>query len=118
MGAQAGPFGCLCPGPDGLGCGTRFAQTVLAHTSASGPGRSYAPQALPPHVHPLLGDKIRVRLARVDAPEVRTKCEAEKVAGYEARDAHVERLLEGKSIYRNSGIVEGSPTRMKKRANA
>ena len=30
MGAQAWPFGGLCPGPEGLGCGTRFAQTVLA----------------------------------------------------------------------------------------
>ena len=32
MGAQAWPFGGLCPGPAGLGCGTRFAQTVLAST--------------------------------------------------------------------------------------
>ena len=30
IGAQAWPFGCLCPSPDCLGCGTRFAQTVLA----------------------------------------------------------------------------------------
>ena len=30
MGARAWPFGCLCPSPDFLGCGTRFAQTVLA----------------------------------------------------------------------------------------
>ena len=42
MGAQAWPFGCLCPGPEGLGCGTRFAQTVLAPTLNSGPGRSHA----------------------------------------------------------------------------
>ena len=27
MGARAGPFGGLCPGPAGLGCGTRFART-------------------------------------------------------------------------------------------
>ena len=40
MGAQAWPFGCLCLGPDCLGCGTRFAQTVLAPISASGLGRS------------------------------------------------------------------------------
>ena len=33
MGARAWPFGCLCPGPDCLGCGTRFAQTVLAPTN-------------------------------------------------------------------------------------
>ena len=29
MGARAWPFGGLCPGPVCLGCGTRFAQTVL-----------------------------------------------------------------------------------------
>ena len=45
-----------------------------------------------PDTHPLLGDKIGVRLARIDAPEVRTKCQAEKAAGYEARDALIERL--------------------------
>ena len=42
MGARAWPFGGLCPSPDGLGCGTRYAQTVLAPISDSGPGRSYA----------------------------------------------------------------------------
>ena len=42
MGAQAWPFGGLCPGPAGLGCGTRFAQTVLASILSSGPGRSHA----------------------------------------------------------------------------
>ena len=45
-----------------------------------------------PNVHPLLGDKIGVRLARIDAPEVRTKCDAEKKEGYKARDALIERL--------------------------
>ena len=38
-------------------------------------------KALPPHAHPLLDDRILVRLARTDAPEVRTTCEAEKAAG-------------------------------------
>ena len=42
MGARAWPFGGLCPGPVCLGCGTRFAQTVLAPTSNSGPWRSHA----------------------------------------------------------------------------
>ncbi len=42
MGARAWPSGGLCPSPEGLGCGTRFAQTVLASTSDSGPGRSLA----------------------------------------------------------------------------
>ena len=45
-----------------------------------------------PNVHPLLGEKIPVRLARIDAPEVRTKCKAEKKEGYKARDALNERL--------------------------
>ena len=51
-----------------------------------------------PNVHPLLGDKIRVRLARIDAPEVRTKCKAEKAAAYEARDMLAERLRHAKAI--------------------
>ena len=42
MGAQAWPFGGLCPGPEGWGCGTRCAQTVLAPISNSGLGRSLA----------------------------------------------------------------------------
>ena len=51
-----------------------------------------------PDVHPLLGDEIGVRLARIDAPEVRTKCDAEKKKGIEARDALVERLRQAKVI--------------------
>ena len=42
MGARAWPFGALRPSPDCLGCGTRFAQTVLATQLGSGPGRSHA----------------------------------------------------------------------------
>ena len=51
-----------------------------------------------PNTHPLLGEKIGVRLARIDAPEVRTKCEGEKKKGIEARDALVERLRQAKVI--------------------
>ena len=51
-----------------------------------------------PNVHPLLGEKIPVRLARIDAPEVRTKCKAEKKEGYKARDALVERLRQAQVI--------------------
>ena len=51
-----------------------------------------------PNVHPLLGDGIRVRLARIDAPEVRTKCDAEKKKGIEARDALAERLRQATVI--------------------
>ena len=46
MGARAWPFGGLCPGPVCLGCGTRFAQTVLAPTQGSGLGRSHARRRL------------------------------------------------------------------------
>ena len=49
-------------------------------------------------MHPLLGDGIRVRLARIDAPEVRTKCKEEKAEGYKARDALAERLSQAKAI--------------------
>ena len=50
------------------------------------------------NVHPLLGEKIGVRLARIDAPEVRTKCATEKKKGIEARDALVERLRQATVI--------------------
>ena len=42
MGARAWPFGSLRPSPDGLGCGTRFAQTVLAPNWIAGLGCSHA----------------------------------------------------------------------------
>ena len=51
-----------------------------------------------PNVPPLLGEKIGVRLARIDAPEVRTKCDAEKKKGIEARDALAERLRQATVI--------------------
>ena len=47
MGARAWPFGGLCPGPDCEGCGTRFAQTVLAPQLDLGTGAQPRPQALP-----------------------------------------------------------------------
>ena len=42
IGARAWPSGCLGRSPSGQGCGTRFAQTVLAPTSAAGLRRSHA----------------------------------------------------------------------------
>ena len=45
-----------------------------------------------------MGDRIGVRLARIDAPEVRTKCDAEKKKGIEARDMLAERLRHAKAI--------------------
>ena len=46
MGARAWPLGGLCPGPEGEGCGTRFAQTVLAPKQESGPGAATPAGAL------------------------------------------------------------------------
>ena len=45
IGARAGPSGCLRPGPDCEGCGTRFAQTVLAPQLDFGTGAQPRPQA-------------------------------------------------------------------------
>ena len=51
-----------------------------------------------PNTHPLLEDRIGVRLARIDAPEVRGMCDAEKKKGIGARDALVERLSQATVI--------------------
>ncbi len=37
--------GCLCPGPGGVGCGTRCAQTVLAAKRMDGTGAQPRPEA-------------------------------------------------------------------------
>ena len=42
IGARAWPSRCLCHSPSGQGCGTRFAQTVLAAKQLSGLERSHA----------------------------------------------------------------------------
>ena len=39
-----------------------------------------------PGVHPLFGEKISVRIAGIDTPEIRGKCEQEKALAKEARD--------------------------------
>ena len=39
-----------------------------------------------PTVHPLFGEKIRVRVADIDTPEIRGKCTSEKAQAIEARD--------------------------------
>ena len=43
-------------------------------------------------VHPLLGDKIGVRLAGIDTPEIRGQCPSEKQKAIEARDFLVQHL--------------------------
>ena len=70
MGARAWPFGGLCPGPDFLGCGTRFAQTVLASQLVSGLGRSHARRRL--EVAPCDGGgAFFIRVARGMGPSSR-----------------------------------------------
>ena len=39
-----------------------------------------------PDVHPLFGEKISVRIAGIDTPEIRGKCDQEKALAKEARD--------------------------------
>ena len=46
MGARAWPFGSLRPSPVCLGCGTRFAQTVLAPKSVRDRGAATPAGAL------------------------------------------------------------------------
>lgn len=45
-----------------------------------------------PGVHPLLGEKIKVRLRGIDTPEIRGKCKREKALAVKARDALVAML--------------------------
>jgi len=49
-------------------------------------------------VHPLLGHRIRIRLADIDAPEINGACEKEREMGLEARDALNEFITSGDSI--------------------
>ncbi len=39
-----------------------------------------------PGVHPLFGEKISVRLAGIDTPEINGKCDQEKALAEKARD--------------------------------
>jgi endonuclease YncB( thermonuclease family) len=39
-----------------------------------------------PGIHPLFGEKISVRIAGIDTPEIRGKCDQEKTLVKEARD--------------------------------
>ena len=51
-----------------------------------------------PDVHPLFGEKIGVRLTRINAPEVKTKNECEKRLAAKARDYVTKRLESAKQI--------------------
>lgn len=49
-------------------------------------------------VHPLLGKKIKVRLRGIDTPEIRSKCEWEKVRAKQTRDFLIALLRESPRI--------------------
>ena len=58
-----------------------------------------------PGVHPLFGEKISARIAVVDTPEVKGKCEQEKALAKEARDIvrGILTLSASISLMRNAG---------------
>ena len=51
-----------------------------------------------PGVHPLLGEKIKVRLRGVDAAEIRTKCDWEKKHAVRTRDFLIALLRESPRV--------------------
>ncbi|MFK7823593.1 MAG: thermonuclease family protein [Oligoflexales bacterium] len=51
-----------------------------------------------PAIHPLLGNKISIRVAGVDSPELRSKKACEKQLAYEARDYVRDILTKANSI--------------------
>ena len=48
--------------------------------------------------HPLIGDKIKVRVASIDTPEIRGKCDKEKIIAGDTRDYVGRMLNEAKRI--------------------
>ena len=59
-----------------------------------------------PGVHPLLGEKISIRLAGIDTPEIRGKCPKEKNLAKEAK-AFVNRVLGSASRIRLLNVRRG-----------
>jgi len=51
-----------------------------------------------PGVHPLIGDKISIRVFGIDTPEVKTKDSCEKLAANRAKDLVTKMLLRAKRI--------------------
>ena len=51
-----------------------------------------------PGVHPLLGQKIKVRIRGIDTPEIRSKCEWEKVLAVRTRDFLIALLRESPRV--------------------
>lgn len=50
------------------------------------------------NVHPIIGSNIPIRLARIDTPEMRGKCNKEKLAARQAKQFTVAMLRRGKEI--------------------
>ena len=59
-----------------------------------------------PAVHPLFGEKIRVRIAGIDAPGMRGKCEDEKALAIKAREK-VRSLMDKASRIDLRGVARG-----------
>ena len=51
-----------------------------------------------PGLHPLIGDRISVRLRGIDTPEIRGKCDREKELATAARDLLTDLLTRARSI--------------------
>jgi len=52
-----------------------------------------------PGLHPIIGEGIRVRLRGVDTPEIRGKCEKEKILAIQAREFVAKKLMAASEIY-------------------
>jgi endonuclease YncB( thermonuclease family) len=51
-----------------------------------------------PNIHPVIGDKVSIRVRGIDTPEIRTKCEKEKVLGYKAKQVVADLFVGAKDI--------------------
>ena len=51
-----------------------------------------------PNLHPIIGNKIRVRLNGLDTPEIRGKCDKEKYNAEQARDMVTDILKDAEQI--------------------
>lgn len=69
-------------------------ETVVFHTCYDGDTCTFSI----PGVHPLLGDKISIRLAGIDTPEIKGKCESEKQLALEAKSFLNDRLKRARKI--------------------
>ncbi len=86
---------------------------VLYHRCYDGDTCTFSIQAL----HPLIGEKINVRIRGIDTPEIRGKCEGEKNKAILARDFLVALMNKARSMIDQGGeapagaIRSGNPQR-------